>query len=410
MEVQESNGTDCFALSAEELVMFAGCDSFEERFSDTACDADDCDDELGAYSNDVAYRVLNVLSDNTCSLGSQSLLCTSEDAYRVDVVVKLDTACSKNMSGVPGRLDPSTMYVRDVMIKGFNNSVSSAATAGLNEDRKEEYFVASMPRNLALLCAHEYTKEGATVLFPDNGVVIKLNKAEQEQLREFIRPFPLVKKLVVRNRTYEVDPDPNTSPPDYSDTTAFSSEECNSSTASRYFNSKVNVSNTQERVLATLLTGLSFQDIYSMSKNESVVGLPRDLTVAALNHFEHRNGRNPDALQLALPNLAGNTKGYMAPRPSLTHCGQRVEADYFECDFNDPSTVITTAEGAATARRKLGKLPSHGGAIAAFVSIDAYSGYVHGRLVNNLRDSVDHVKFVREKYRSGGVRYRIICC
>ena len=139
-----------------------------------------------------------------------------------------------------------------------------------------------------------------------------------------------------------------------------------------------------------------------MSKNENVVGLPRDPTVAALDHFEHRNGRNPDALQLALPNLAGNTKGYMAPRPSLTHCGQRVEADYFECDFNDPSTVITTAEGAATARRKVGKLPSHGGAIAAFVSINAYSGFVYERLVNNLRDSVDHVKFVREKYRSEG--------
>ena len=36
------------------------------------------------------------------------------------------------------------------------------------------------------------------------------------------------------------------------------------------------------------------------------------------------------------------------------------------------------------------------------MSIDAYSGFVHGRLVNNLCDSVDHVKFVREKYRSEG--------
>ena len=45
------------------------------------------------------------------------------------------------------------------------------------------------------------------------------------------------------------------------------------------------------------------------------------------------HGTSPDILQLARPNLAGNIKGYMAPKPTLTHVGQRVKADYMFTDF-----------------------------------------------------------------------------
>ena len=38
---------------------------------------------------------------------------------------------------------------------------------------------------------------------------------------------------------------------------------------------------------------------------------------------------------MTIPNLAGNTKGYMAPRKELAAVGERVEADYFQCDFNE---------------------------------------------------------------------------
>jgi hypothetical protein len=40
-------------------------------------------------------------------------------------------------------------------------------------------------------------------------------------------------------------------------------------------------------------------------------------------------------IQLATPNLYGNTKCYFAPKPVLTKIGQRVEVDYFECKFNE---------------------------------------------------------------------------
>lgn len=328
----------------------------------------------------------------------------ASDSEYVDVVVKFDTACSHNMSGHPARLDPDTVVVRNVVINGFNKSASSSTTLGDNEDGKKEYFVQSMPKHLALLCAHEYTKGGAAVLFPDGGKVIQMTPAEQQQLREFIKPYPLVKKLVVNNRTYEVERKSDltdvTSPTVESANNAENSEEeAHSSTATRYFNTKVHVSNQQERVLATLLTGLSFRDLYSMVKHNSVDGLPRDLTMSALNHFEHKYGRTPDVLQLATPNLAGNVKGYLAPKVPLTRCGQRVEADYFESEINHPSTEPNSSDSFASMRKKTIKLTSHGGAVAAFVSVDVYSGYIHGELVKNLQSPVNQVKRTIDMYR-----------
>ena len=71
-----------------------------------------------------------------------------------------------------------------------------------------------------------------------------------------------------------------------------------------------------------------------MAKQDNVHGLPRDLTLKSLNQFSHRYGTTPDILQLARPNLAGNTKGYMAQKSPLTEVGERVEADYMSTDFN----------------------------------------------------------------------------
>ena len=128
---------------------------------------------------------------------------------------------------------------------------------------------------------------------------------EREALKDYIAAFPTIKRLIVRNRTYEVDSESSDS------SSKAEIENAYSGTATRYFNSKVHISNSQERVLATLLTGLSFNDIYTMVKYNNIDGLPRDLTIQALNKFEHNYGRTPDVLQLATPNLAGNTKGYM---------------------------------------------------------------------------------------------------
>jgi len=161
------------------------------------------------------------------------------------------------------------------------------------------------------------------------------------------------------------------------------------------------------RVLATLLTGLSFQDIYAMVKNSNIDGLPRDLTIKALNRFEHNYGRTPDVLQLATPNLAGNHKGYMAPPVPITFVGQRVEADYFETEFNEEVTETTTKEGKTTTKTHVKKLASHGNALACFVSIDVFSGKVHGRLVPSMKHSLDNVQYVIESYKRDGHQVQV---
>ena len=182
----------------------------------------------------------------------------------------------------------------------------------------------------------------------------------------------------MNNNTYEVAPDP--SPPD--PLLAYSSA------ATKYFNSKVNVSTAQERILSTLLTGLTFRDLLFMTKNNSVSGLPRDLTATALHSFENKYGRTPDVLQLAFPNLSGNAKGYFAPKPLLTHCGQRIEADFFEAEFNDlptmDDTLTSTTPLTPTQRSKLKKLKTFGGATAAYVYIDVFTGFVNGILVTSM--------------------------
>ena len=87
-------------------------------------------------------------------------------------------------------------------------------------------------------------------------MVLELTELEREDLTIYIERFTVLKALTVNNRTYEVD---------RSVVSAYlSNEEAMNNTATRYFNTKVNVSNQEERILAMLLTGLSFNDLYNM--------------------------------------------------------------------------------------------------------------------------------------------------
>ena len=180
------------------------------------------------------------------------------------------------------------------MVKGFNNTSSSVAATGFNADSKPELYVPGMPDDLVLLYAADYTTSGATILLPNEGYVLSLLPDHQQFLREYTKQ--IIKTLTVNNNTYEVAPDPVSSPVAYN------------STATKYFNSKVNVSTAQERILSTLLTGLTFRDLLFLTKNDAIWGLPRDLTATALHSFENKYGRTPDVLQLAFPDLSGNSK------------------------------------------------------------------------------------------------------
>ena len=181
----------------------------------------------------------------------------------------------------------------------------------------------------------------------------------------------------MQNRTYEVANHV---------TTGTQLEQAMNNTATRYFNSKVHVSNQEERILSMLLMGFTYKDLYDMTTSQCVNGLPRDLTKHALNQFSHRHESSPDILQLARPNLAGNTKGYMAPKDKLTHVGQRIESDYMFTDFNMFVSKRTV------------KIPTLGGAIVGFVTENCYSDYVHGgNLVQSVADSVDQIRHVHQQ-------------
>ena len=221
-----------------------------------------------------------------------------------------------------------------ISIKGFNDTSSPAATLGLNSDSRPELYIPNMPSDLVLLCAADYTQQGATILLPNEGFVLALSSADQQYLRSYAQNKSIVKELTVRYNTYEVIEDSS-----FSSSTP-SSQQAYASTATRYFNSKINVSTVQERILATLLSGLTFKDLLTMTANGSVLGMPRDITPQSLHRFENKYGRTPDILQLAFPDLGGNKKGYFAPKQPLARCGERIEADFFEPEFNDIHPVV----------------------------------------------------------------------
>ena len=120
-------------------------------------------------------------------------------------VEKFDSGASRCMSGDPNRIVASRPLSRPVRITGFNGIRSSPTSMGVNADGKEEYYVEDMPSHLTLLCANAYCQDGCAVLFEDGGLVLKMTKAELAALKDFLSTYPVVKQLIVNNRTYEVD-------------------------------------------------------------------------------------------------------------------------------------------------------------------------------------------------------------
>ena len=306
------------------------------------------------------------------------------------MIVKFDSGASRCMSGDPDRIGVSRPVTRPVRITGFNGIGSSPTSMGVNADGKEEYYVEDMPRHLTLLCANAYCQDGCAVLFEDGGLVLKMNQAELTALKEFLRTYPVVKHLKVNNRTYEVDQQDATHEAltvievDGERMCETIQEDAFSGIASRFFNTKVNVSTQEERILTLLMTGLTFRDLYMHVKNGSLSGLPADLTMAGLNRFEYKFGRRPEILNLAIPINVRDATGLRDPPKEPDHVGERIEIDVMQSEYNMRESVPGTASHAASLKTK--KLPTHGGAVAAVLCVDCYSAYVMGKLVKSVAD------------------------
>ena len=305
-------------------------------------------------------------------------------------VEKFDSGASRCMSGDPNRIVASRPLSRPVRITGFNGIRSSPTSMGVNADGKEEYYVEDMPSHLTLLCANAYCQDGCAVLFEDGGLVLKMTKAELAALKDFLSTYPVVKQLIVNNRTYEVDHQVDA--PEaltvievvegrHGDLVP---EDALSGIATRFFNTKVNVSNQEERILTLMMTGLTFRDLYLHVKNGSLAGIPPDLTVAGLNRFAHRFGRKPDILNMANPINIRDATGLRDTPKELTRPGERIEIDCMQADYNLREPVPGHSSFVASAKTK--KLPTHGGATAAVVCVDCYSSYVMGKLVKSVAD------------------------
>ena len=344
--------TNLVALSSEELRVTVDCAPAVDSTGDTINSFSGKDDD--AVTDDEEY-VMSVLSE--CS------------------IEKFDSGASRCMSGDPSRLATIQSNASRVRIVGFNNKSSEPTSYGFNADNKEEYYVSDMPSNLTLLCANAYCQDGCAVLFANDGLVLRMSESELADLKEFLKEYPVVKNLKVRNRTYEINNEV-CNLVNATDTATY--EDAYQGTAARFFNTKVNVSNQTERILTLLMTGLSFRDWQMHVKHGSLEGIPPDLTSHGLNRFEYRYGRTPDIVRLAHPINVRDSTGLRGDKAEPTHPGERIEIDCLYSDYN-----IRENDG-KLGTAKTQKLPTHGGAIAGALCVDCYSSFVHGQLLRSV--------------------------
>ena len=357
------------------------------------------------------------------------------------VVEKFDSACSRCVSGSPGRLVevfPATDPSYRQKVHGFNGTTSSVTRAGRNRDGMTEYYIADMPPSLCLLCANEYAKKGAAILYADDGVVLSLKPDQLRRLRQFVDSMPPLKRLQVANGTYEVVPDPTedvaTNPLSlsceevvqealnpqetvtaedtdtlltYADSPTPTAEGdvdavVYSSTSTKYFNSRVQVSNVDERILAYLIAGFTIPMLKSYLEKGLIHGLHPSVTMHSINAFARRYGNTPDPFALAHPFPYGGERGGYLTRPlPITAIGQWVQADFFEPDYSGRDIVMsppTTESSEDRLRRK--KIVAFGGAKFGFVSIDKFSGYVHCLLTPTTGDQMIVVQDLVSHYRT----------
>jgi hypothetical protein len=340
---------------------------------------------------------------------------------RKNMKVKVDSGCSHTMSGVLDRLVEVTEENPDINIHGFNNSMSKVTKVGINEDGVKEFYVKNMSDDLVLLSAYQYAlKYGAIVLTKVGGYIINVNAKDgscDKLLEYIIRMYDAnLIKLKVVNNTYEIDYSEQNNDSDSSSNINIDGNrnnhhnpECESDTnisgeegmfnQTKYFNTKVNVTNMEELVTAYLISGFTIDDLINSCKYQTITGLHPSLSSRYLYSYAHKWGASVDAFQLALPNKLGNRKGYMTLKPPLTRVGQNIQMDFFYSPFNDYDGMKGRSNSVDNGTIRSGrvlKLPTHGGALVACLAVDSYSGYIHGYLAKTTKKAVDIVRDVIE--------------
>lgn len=308
----------------------------------------------------------------------------------------MNSGCSRNMSGVrngsggPARLKDVREVVR-TRVRGFDGTVKEVGMEGVNEDNKSELFIESMPQDLVLLCAKQYAEDGAIVLFSENGYVLSMNEQDVKELKKYLEQCEVKKYLVVKEGTYHVQQD---------DVSENRTEEL-VMMANTYFNTKVNVSNGEERVLAYMLSGFTWDMLWQAIEKQNVLGLHPGLTKTLLSRFARKWGKTPDVAQLAHPNVLGNEKGYMSKREEVKEVGV-IQMDLMSWDFNEPELNYPTVQTGKWPTKRRRKLMTFGGAIAAAVVVDEKTQFCFGKLVKSTEVPLNVIKETFSLYQRYG--------
>ena len=270
---------------------------------------------------------------NMCNVNKRIYTNNNIDEY-------IDSGCSDCMSGSSKRLRDLRLLTNAKSIIGFDNSSSTAETAGINRDNKSTLFVPGMPENRDLLSANKYAEDGAVVLLGDEGYIVNMNETEKNSFKEQLNNMTVTHVLKVKNRTYLIDyrvgqsaenivhSDDFTSPVglsaviggqnviidydinDEDEDYVLESAKCNAYMADLYKNGRVNYSNTDELIMGMYVGGLSPSALRKAILTGSIRGLHPKLTIEALNKFERDHGRSPDLLQMAIYDHQQHHKTY----------------------------------------------------------------------------------------------------
>lgn len=318
----------------------------------------------------------------------------------------MDSGCSHSMSGVLTRLIDPRPLARPVVISGFNGDQESASLRGINPDGRQELYVPSMPSDLALLSAHEYSKDGAIILFPDRGVVLSLNNEERLRFSTYIDQFKKTLCLKVNHGTYEVARDTccDDCLPPFNDLFEYGYN------ASTFFNAKVSYNTVEEYILGLMLSGFPFRQLQHFADHPgAITGIDYGrLTRRTLSDFEHRHGRTPDIVQLANNEQHQlQVRAFDDSRPPCDHVGDTVEVDGLFMRWTEETHNYLT-DDRIVQKQRTRKLASHGGAISGMISVDKYSGYVIGKLCKPNTTAMEFLKETISKYQIYGHEIRCI--
>jgi Reverse transcriptase (RNA-dependent DNA polymerase) len=358
---------------------------------------------------------------NMCNVNQRIYTNNNIDEY-------IDSGCSDCMSGSSKRLRDLRLLTNAKSIIGFDNSSSTAETAGINRDNKSTLFVPGMPENRDLLSANKYAEDGAVVLLGDEGYIVNMNETEKKSFKDQLTNMTVTHVLKVKNRTYLIDyrvgqsGTENTVNSDFTSPVGLSaviggqnviidydindededyvleSAKCNAYMADLYKNGRVNYSNTDELIMGMYVGGLSPSALRKAILTGSIRGLHPKLTIEALNKFERDHGRSPDLLQMAIYDHQQHHKTYDKEKIILTHCGQEISTDNMFSDYNEGS-IQEDIDGRAMSKQ-VRKLATHGGAVFGSITIDHYSGFVTGILGKPETKSIDLVNSILDIYET----------